>query len=334
MVFRCKVGQLKRFIYFLKMTSKIESASSEKQDLHPRNPHRFRYNFKALTKSCPELAPFVLINKYQNESIDFANPEAVKMLNKAILAHFYGIQHWDIPANYLCPPIPGRADYIHYLADLLAGQAGIVPTGKNVIGLDIGVGANCVYPIIGHQSYGWSFVGSDIDPKAVQSAKRIVSSNPALTPFIACRLQSSSSNIFRGIVEPNEKFDFTMCNPPFHTSQAEAMASTQRKQQNLGYQKNTLNFGGQHAELWFPGGEQAFITKMIEQSASIAQQCLWFTSLVSKKTTLPALYKALQRVKALDIQTIEMAQGQKVSRMVGWTFFDNNQQKQWRQERW
>lgn len=321
------------------MTSKIESASSEKQGLHPRNPHRFRYNFKALTKSCPELAPFVLINKYQNESIDFANPEAVKMLNKAILAHFYGIQHWDIPANYLRPPIPGRADYIHYVADLLSGgNDTAIPTGKAITVLDIGVGANCVYPIIGYQSYGWSFVGSDIDPKALQSAKRIVSSNPVLTPFIECRLQPSSANIFKGIVQPNEKFDFTMCNPPFHASQAEALAGTQRKWKNLGRsklaQKDTLNFGGQHAELWFPGGEQAFITKTIEQSVQIAQQCLWFTSLVSKKTTLPFLYKALKKAKVFDNQTIEMSQGQKTSRIIAWTFLDKLQQKQWKQERW
>jgi 23S rRNA (adenine1618-N6)-methyltransferase len=321
------------------MASNAESASSEKHGLHPRNPHRFRYDFNALIKSCPALAPFVSVNKYGDESIDFANPDAVKMLNKAILAHFYGIQHWDIPANYLRPPIPGRADYIHYVADLLgSANDNVIPGGKVVTGLDIGVGANCVYPIIGHQSYGWSFVGSDIDPKALQTAKRIVSSNPVLTPFIECRLQSSSSNIFKGIVQPNEKFDFTMCNPPFHASQAEALAGTQRKWQNLGRdkvpQKDTLNFGGQHNELWYPGGEKAFVTKMIEQSAHFANQCFWFTSLVSKKTTLPFLYKALKKAKVFDTQTIEMEQGQKVSRIVAWTFLGNHQQKVWRQERW
>lgn len=321
------------------MTSNAESTSSEKQGLHPRNPHRFRYDFNALIKSCPALAPFVSLNKYGDESIDFANPDAVKMLNKAILAHFYGIQHWDIPANYLRPPIPGRADYIHYVADLLGSvNDNVIPTGKAISGLDVGVGANCVYPIIGHQSYGWSFVGSDIDPKALQSAKRIVSSNSVLTPFIECRLQSSSSHIFKGIIQPNEKFDFTICNPPFHASQAEASAGTQRKWQNLGRdkvpQKDTLNFGGQNNELWCEGGEKAFVTKMIEQSAQIADQCFWFTSLVSKKTTLPFLYKALKKVKVFDTQTIEMEQGQKVSRIIVWTFLGNHQQKIWRQERW
>jgi len=307
------------------MTPKTKSELPEKQGLHPRNIHRFNYDFKALVKSLPALAGYILMNKYQNESIDFANPDAVKMLNKAILIHFYNINYWDIPAHYLCPPIPGRADYIHYLADLLSVNNKI-PKGKDIVGLDIGMGANCIYPIIGHQSYGWTFVGSDADPIALKSAQNIVDSNKVLTPFIECRFQKSPSDIFKNIIQPNDRFDFTMCNPPFHTSLKEAMAGTQRKWQNLGQnkarQKNTLNFGGQHAELWYPGGERAFITKMIEESMLFSRQCLWFTSLVSKKTTLPSLYQSLKKAKAVDVKTIEMSQGQKVSRILSWTFKD------------
>jgi len=317
------------------MTSKIRPELSEKHNLHARNLHRSPYDFKKLIKSCPDLTPFVLINKYQNESIDFANPAAVKMLNKAILRHFYKIKYWDIPANYLCPPIPGRADYIHYLADLLNFNQNR-DKEKKICGLDIGMGANCVYPIIGHQSYGWDFVGSDVDPKALQSAQKIVNENPDLTPFIECRLQPLSSNIFLGVIKPDDKFSFTMCNPPFHTSLAEAMEGTKRKWRNLGHgktnQKNGLNFGGQHAELWYPGGEQAFIIKMIEESTFFSGQCLWFTSLVSKKTTLPSLYQSLKKNKAMDVKTIEMSQGQKVSRIVAWTFMDDAARKTWKQK--
>ena len=312
------------------MTSKIRPELSEKQNLHPRNLHRAPYDFKKLIKSCPDLAPFVLVNKYKNESIDFADPVAVKVLNRAILSHFYKINYWDIPENYLCPPIPGRADYIHYVADLLNFKNG---QANKVVGLDIGMGANCVYPIIGHQSYGWNFAGSDVDPKAIQSAQKIVNGNPDLTSFIECRLQPSSSNIFKGIIRPEDQFSFTMCNPPFHKSLAEAMEGTKRKWRNLGHkksgQKSALNFGGQHAELWYPGGEQAFIIKMIEESTLFSRQCLWFTSLVSKKTTLPALYHSLRTHNTVDVKTIEMSQGQKVSRIVAWTFMDENTRKTW-----
>lgn len=311
-------------------TAKNKEKPVEKTNLHPRNPHRFQYDFKALIKACAELRPFVQVNQYGNESVDFGDPKAVKMLNRAILSHFYKIKYWDIPAGYLCPPIPGRADYIHYIADLLSLN-GKIPTGSDVRGIDIGVGANCVYPIIGYQSYGWSFVGTDVDAKALETAGQIVQTNPELKDFIECRLQKSSSDIFKGIINETEKFDFTMCNPPFHASLAEANQGTQRKWKNLGRdrskQGNTLNFGGQQAELWYPGGEQAFILKMIDQSKDFATQCRWFTSLVSKKTTLPALYQNLKKAGVLDVKTVEMSQGQKVSRMLAWTFMDETWQK-------
>jgi 23S rRNA (adenine1618-N6)-methyltransferase len=39
------------------------------------------------------------------------------------------------------PPIPGRADYIHQIADLLATcNKKVVPTGADIRILDIGVG--------------------------------------------------------------------------------------------------------------------------------------------------------------------------------------------------
>ena len=96
------------------------AAPREKASLHPRNRHQGRYDFPTLIKSAPELKKFVIINPYGKESIDFASPEAVRVFNRALLKSFYGIAHWDIPADYLCPPVPGRADYVHFLADLLA----------------------------------------------------------------------------------------------------------------------------------------------------------------------------------------------------------------------
>lgn len=305
----------------------MKEIQPEKNKLHPRNPHRFRYDFQALIKSCPALLPFIFINKYDSETINFAHPAAVKMLNKAILKHFYHISNWDIPKDYLCPPIPGRADYIHYIADLLTdNHNGNIPTGKSVKVLDIGVGANCVYPIIGNHAYDWQFVGTDIDPVAIQSAKNIIENNETLSGKIEVRLQTSSSHIFQGIILPDEVFDVTICNPPFHTSLAEATAGTQRKIKNLSGKKSlnpTLNFGGQNAELWCEGGEESFVKKMITESATIPNQCVWFTSLISKKEHLPSIYRTLQNVKALEVRTINMAQGQKTSRIVAWTFRQN-----------
>jgi 23S rRNA (adenine1618-N6)-methyltransferase len=296
----------------------------ESKPLHARNRHTEGYDFQRLTEVCPELKPFVFQNQYEKESIDFANPEAVKMLNKALLRTYYGITFWDLPPGYLCPPVPGRADYIHYMADLLAeGNEGHIPRGKSVRVLDIGAGANCIYPIIGHREYGWRFVGTDTDPVAIRAAKHLASANKSLAGAIELRLQPNASDIFRGVVNAGETFDLSICNPPFHSSAAEARNAAGRKWKNLGKEKTddpVLNFGGQNAELWYPGGEEAFILKMVEQSAERPDACRWFSTLVSKKDTLPSIYHVLKKVQAADVRTIEMSQGQKSGRVVAWRF--------------
>ena len=310
---------------------------TEKTNLHPRNPHRFGYDFTKLIASNPKLKAFVFTNEYGTETIDFSNPEAVKALNNSLLISEYGIQNWDIPKDYLCAPIPGRADYIHYVADLLASSNnGIIPEGETVQGLDIGIGSNCIYPIIGNSVYNWSFVGTDIDENAIQNCKKIIENNPQLIDAISLQLQLESRFIFKNIITQEDKFAFTICNPPFHSSAAEATKSSLRKVNNLEPTakekiiKPILNFGGQNAELWCEGGELGFITQMIFESAKYPLQCFWFTTLVSKKENLSSLYKTLNKVSAVEVKTIAMAQGQKTSRILAWTFLSETQQKSWK----
>ena len=324
-------------------------SNTEKTNLHPRNLDRFGYNFEQLINVSPDLQQFVAINEHNIDSsdseqakqtIDFSNPDAVKALNKALLIHHYDIQDWDIPANYLCPPIPGRADYIHYIADLLATtNNGVIPEGEMLQGLDIGVGANCIYPIIGNSTYGWSFVGTDIDENAIQNCKKIIASNPKLMDPISLQLQTESRFIFKNIITPEDRFAFTICNPPFHSSQDEATKSSLRKVNNLEARdfsnkttKPVLNFDGHNAELWCAGGELGFITQMAYESAKYPLQCLWFTTLVSKKDNLSSIYKTLNKISVVEIKTIDMAQGQKKSRIVAWTFMSPAQQKAWKFE--
>lgn len=298
--------------------------TNETKTLHLRNFHNNRYDFKELIRTKPQLQEFVKPNKYGDLSIDFANPQAVITLNQALLAHFYGIKNYTIPNGYLCPPIPGRADYIHHIADLLAScNKGIIPKGKAVIGLDVGIGANGIYAIIGASVYDWDFVGSDIENESIKSVENIVNSNESLKEKIECKLQTNPENIFTGIIKADDFYDFTLCNPPFHKSLKDAMDGNKRKVQNLTKQKttkSTLNFGGKNNELWCKGGEIAFITKMIKESFEFKNNVFWFTTLVSKKENLPIIYKALEDIKAVQVKTINMSQGQKITRVVAWTF--------------
>lgn len=284
--------------------------------MHPRNRHAGRYDFDLLVKSSPELESVAYLNPSGEPTIDFADPDSVLVLNRALLRTYYGVKAWDLPSGYLCPPIPGRADYVHYAADLLD-----LRRGDSVRVLDVGVGANCVYPIIGRAEYGWRFTGSDTDPAALANAQRIVESNPGLTGGVELRLQTNSSSIFEGIINSGESFDLAMSNPPFHASLEASREAARMKWEKLGRRPaSERNFGGAESELWYPGGEETFVRRMIEESADFRTQVRWFTALVSKASSLPAVEQALSKAGALERRTIDMAQGQKKSRLVAWSF--------------
>ena len=316
----------------------LEKNKQEKTRLHSRNKNRERYDLKALTISIPELKMYVKPNKFGSDSIDFSNPVAVKLLNKAILKHYYGIESWEFPDENLCPPIPGRADYIHHVADLLGeNNFGKIPFGDKIVCLDVGLGASCIYPIIGVTAYDWKFIGSDIDPKSIASAQNIVNSNLSLKNKIECRLQKNPENVFHGIIGQEDKIDLTICNPPFHSSNEDAQKGSRRKIKNLSGEKvktPKLNFAGISNELICEGGEYQFIQNMIRESKWISKNCYWFSTLVSKQANLKGIYKLLDKIEASQIKTIPMETGNKSSRIVAWTFLSGAEQKEWRESRW
>ncbi|MGB0937577.1 MAG: 23S rRNA (adenine(1618)-N(6))-methyltransferase RlmF [Colwellia sp.] len=310
-----------------------------KRQLHPRNCHNKGYPFQELIAVSSELEKHLIVNQFNQQStIDFSDAKSVKALNLALLRHYYQIKNWDIPATYLCPPIPGRVDYIHYLADLLQDEH-IKSTPIKV--LDIGTGASCIYPILGVQAYQWHFVASDIDPISIKFANKNILATPGLSDKISCRLQKNKNQIFKGIIQPDEFYHLTMCNPPFHKSSLDANKGSNRKWQNLDKNKSkanrfkqrdsnkdysskvekaNLNFGGQKAELWCEGGEVTFIKTMIKESVLFKTQVRWFTCLVSKKDNLQEIKRHLKKSKITNIKVINMAQGQKISRFIAWSF--------------
>lgn len=306
---------------------------------HPRNRHQGHYDFAALTARNPALKPHLMRNPSGEQSIDFADAAAVKELNRALLQTQYGLNTWDIPAGYLCPPVPGRADVIHAVADLLStSHDGQLPPGQQLCGLDIGCGANLIYPLIGQAAYQWRFVACDIDRTALDNAQRILHANPEFAPAITLRQQTDPTRAFSGIIHSDERFDFTLCNPPFHPDQGSAQAANQQKWQQLGKRSQRkdpgFNFAGQANELACPGGEAGFLQRLIADSQSFATQVFWFTTLVSKAANLPALRQQLEQQGVADLRVIDMAQGNKHSRLLAWTYLNKKQRRAWRRARW
>lgn len=316
------------------MTQNNKNQAKQKSGLHPRNKHQGHYDLKAMKAGTPRLADHIIINQYGNETINFADPKAVRILNEALLKLYYNINDWKIPEKYLCPPVPGRSDYIHHIADLLAEcNKGVIPKGSRIKCMDIGTGSSCIYPIIGINEYEWSFIATETDQIAIDSVEEIIQHNPSLSEKIEVRHQNKSKYIFKGVLSSKEKIDITICNPPFHASYEAAQAGSMRKVKNLSKKKTTkpvLNFGGRSNELWCEGGEKKFIRDMIYESRKVANSCYWFSTLVSKESNLKSVYAALKQARATAVKTLPMGQGNKISRVVAWTFYSPKQQDAWR----
>ena len=291
---------------------------------HKNSKHNDSYDFTALCNAKPALSEFVVKNPKGIDTINFFDPEAVKALNKSLLIHHYGISYWDIPEGYLCPPVPGRADYLHHLNDLFKGNP---KTDKaNIRVLDIGVGANCIYPIIGVSQYGWNFVGSDVHKPSLDSAQKIIDDNKLLKDKVILRKQNDDTRIYDNVVDKNEFFEACICNPPFHASKSNADQAALRKLKNLkanvGENEDAvLNFQGRKNELYRAGGEETFINDMIFQSRDYKENFYWFTTLVSKESTLNKVERSLRRCKVMQVELLDLSHGNKSSRVLCWSYF-------------
>jgi 23S rRNA (adenine1618-N6)-methyltransferase len=283
----------------------------KEKNLHPKNKFNKGYNFDELIKINPKLETYVAKNQFDVITIDFSIPEAVKELNKALLFSYDKISVWDFSDKNLCPPIPGRLDYIHYLADLIA-------TDSTMKILDIGTGATCIYPILGVAEYDWNFVASDIDLDSLDTAQDIIEDNN-LGSKIELRQQIDENNILKGILKDEDSFSAVMCNPPFFKSGEEAQGANKRKNRNLG-NNPVRNFSGNNNELWYVGGEKAFLHNYLYESSLFKEKSKWFTSLVSKKENIVSLQKSSTKLGAIEFKVIPMHQGNKVTRIVCWRF--------------
>ena len=146
-----------------------------------------------------------------------------------------------------------------------------------------------------------------------------------LLSHISLRLQTDKHRMFVGVIQPDEYFDLTVCNPPFHATAADARSSNMRRVRNMVDQadldeRRALSFGGNGSELWCNGGERLFLKKMVFESGDFARQVGWFSSLVSKVENVKQVKKWLRKVGAAEVKEIGMAHGNKKARVVAWRF--------------
>lgn len=294
--------------------------------MHKKNKHSEDYNFETLATVHPKLESFVFTNANNKKTIDFANPKAVKTLNAALLHTHYDISFWDFPDHFLCPPIPGRVDYIHHLSDLLQRSQ----LDKDITIMDIGTGANCIYPLLGTSSYDWNFIAVDSNDDAIKSAQNIINKNN-LQNKIKLKKQTDDTHVLQDVLNENDKVTITMCNPPFFKNEADAIKATTSKLKGLGKPTDQMvrNFAGQAHELWYKGGEKAFLHTYLYESSLQKTSSFWYTSLVSNKDNIKTMNQSLKKLGATSVMTIAMNIGNKKSRIVAWTFLNEEQKQNW-----
>lgn len=306
----------------------------DKEYLHERNLHRQGYDFERLSHTYPKLNQHIIKMEGRPDTIDFTSPEAVNALNTGLLLLHYSIKDWSVPKGFLVPAIPGRVDYIHHIADLLAvDNLRRIPRGHRVHMIDIGVGANAIYSLLAHQCYKWQILGSDINTIALENAQQIINSN-GLDQSIILKAQPIAGQIFNNVICQKEYYDVSVCNPPFYSNQDEARQANKRKWAQLNKDQKGNNFGGIDEELWCEGGELQFLKNYIHESKTLNKQILWYTSLVSKEEILPSLDNEIENCGAQEIKVIEMQHGQKKSRILCWSYLTQKQRKAWAQYRW
>ena len=320
--------------------------------MHPRKFSPPRIPTRGARGDAPAAFPYLVETKDGRRTID-PRRGTPPWSSTALLDTFYGVKHWDVPRGHLCPPAANRANYVHWIEDLLElsrpASASASAAGPAVVGLDVGVGASCVYPLIGASLNGWRFVGIDVTDVAVASARANAAGNPAIRHLIEIRdartfrdsgtseaeaandttqtqtqtqtrtndSRAAAGSLLLPAILEHETFAFCVCNPPFFDSDRAAGA---RRRKNPG-----SDFGGSDAETSFPGGERAFTARLFQDSLALRGRVHWFTTMCGKKETAKHLRRALasRDARVAAVRTTVFRQGKTARWGVAWSFAEH-----------
>ncbi|KAH6696214.1 DUF890 domain-containing protein [Verticillium dahliae] len=274
-------------------------------DTYFRDLYLSELDFRQLGREDPE---FGLLLRSGN--LNFNNPAAVMQLTKTLLKIDYGLKI-ELPHDRLCPPVPVRHNYILWLKELIDGSS-YAERGRKVTGLDIGTGASCIYPLLACQQRNWSFIATDVDPKSLSFAKKNIELN-----HVQHRIQVISRQSSDPLIPAHPAtVDFTMTNPPFYESDADLLASAKQKSR-----PPLSACTGAAVEMVTPGGEVAFVTRILEESLTLRDAIQWYTSMLGKQTSLETIVEKLREYGINNYAVTEFVQGNKTRRWaVAWSF--------------
>jgi len=278
----------------------------------------FKPDFSILINIFQELKKYIKEKKEKDEinefTFDWSNNNLSLLMTKCILNYYFDIKYYSIPNNFLIPPVPSRLNYLNTINTLLTSYNALNNNNKqnNVIGIDIGTGANLIYPLLGYSLYKWIFICSEINNDAYENAKTIITNNK-LEENIKLIKQKYKNLIFVGIINKEEKYFFTMCNPPYYDYEEEI----KKEDKNRDCQYN-------FDEIYYKNGEIGFFDEYFEESICYKKNVFLFTILIGKKTNVQIILDKIsndKNIKFYDMKRIQT--GNNMRYIIYWSFFNN-----------
>ncbi|KAJ7634629.1 S-adenosyl-L-methionine dependent methyltransferase [Roridomyces roridus] len=280
--------------------------------MHPRNPYRAPPDFRELAKAYSPLQPCLLDVPGGGASINFKDELSQRRLTEALLHRDFGLS-LELPENRLCPPVPNRLNYVLWIQDILRASFGR-RVGR-VVGVDVGTGASAIYPLLSCKlDADWSFIATDVDEVSLRYARSNVERN-GLGDRIQILATTAEAPIFAALRD--RRVDFTMCNPPFYSSHQEVAASAEAKE----FEPNAVCTGAD-VEMITPGGESAFVRRMVEESVELGERCCWYTSMLGKLSSVTEVVAAFREREIENYGITEFIQGSTRRWAVVWSFSD------------
>ncbi|KAI6776817.1 hypothetical protein HG530_000762 [Fusarium avenaceum] len=249
----------------------------------------------------------------QHKSDFFNDPECVMQLTKTLLKLDFGLQ-LELPDDRLCPPVTNRHNYLLWLKGLLDSTS-YEKQGRQIVGLDIGTGASCIYPLLGCTERDWKFIATDIDSKSLEYARKNVSLNK-LEHRIHVMERKPSDTVIPLDDLGIDNIAFTMSNPPFYKSEAELVASAKQKSR-----PPFTACTGAKVEMVTVGGEVAFVDRVLKESLVLRERAQWYTSMFGFLTSLIEFVDKLREHNIDNYAVTEFVQGNKTRRWaIAWSF--------------
>jgi 23S rRNA (adenine1618-N6)-methyltransferase len=287
-------------------------------------------DFRALAKKDSE---FKKLWTQSSGHLNFQSPSTCLTLTKALLKTDFGLE-LDIPDDRLCPPVPNRWNYVVWLQELLAStspdymmsderaRGDSVEDEKEIVGLDIGAGASAIYTMLCLKSNPkWRMCLTDADKKSFDYAARNLALNKLLTRTTMLQTTQDMPLIPLKALGV-ETLDFTICNPPFFSDEAEMQASL--KGEGKIAQPNSVCTGAA-SEMVCPGGDLGFVTRIVEESLVLRERVRWYSSMLGKLSSVKAVIELLKKegVKNWAVGYLDPGGSGGTKRwLVAWSFGD------------